>query len=370
MEITETFIKDILKAFDLPGTYKAFRRLNYGHINDTLIIDLEEGSNVTSYILQRINTNVFKNAEALMENIENVTAFLSEKIKKSGGDPDRETLTVFHTADGKSYHICDDGDCWRVYNYISHAHSLQSIEDPDDFRKSGEAFGKFQCMLSDYPSETLHETIPNFHNTVSRFSNLLTAIEENLSGRKDNVKEEIAFALDREKDTHILIDLLKNGKLPLRVTHNDTKLNNVMFDDDSGEGICIVDLDTVMPGLSLYDFGDSIRFGANTADEDEKDVSKVSLDLDLYEAYVKGYLGAAGSSLTDEEINYLPFSAKLMTYECGIRFLTDYLNGDTYFHTDYPEHNLVRARTQFALVADMERKLDQMHAITNKYARN
>ncbi len=369
MEISESFVKSLLKSFDLPGTYKTYHRLNYGHINDTLVVDLDEGGKTVSYVLQRINTNVFKNAKELMENIENVTSFLSDKIKQSGGDPERETLTVFHTVDGRPYQVCDDGDCWRVYNYVSHAHSLQAIEDPEDFRKSAEAFGKFQCMLSDYPSDTLHETIPNFHNTVSRFSNLLTAIEQNLSGRKDNVKEEIAFALEREKDTHILVDMLENGKLPLRVTHNDTKLNNVMFDDDTGEGICVVDLDTVMPGLSLYDFGDSIRFGANTASEDEKDVSKVSLDLNLYEAYVKGYLGTAGEALTDEEIEQLPFSAKLMTYECGIRFLTDYLNGDTYFHTDYPEHNLVRARTQFALVADMERKFDQMCEITKKYAR-
>ncbi|MBQ3151083.1 MAG: aminoglycoside phosphotransferase family protein [Clostridia bacterium] len=369
MAISDSFVKEILNAYDLPGTYTGHRVLNYGHINDTLVVELDEGDKVTGYILQRINTNVFKNAEELMENIESVTSFLAEKIRNNGGDPDRETLTVFHTKDGKSYHICENNDCWRIYNYVSHAHSLQFIEDPEDFRKSGEAFGKFQCMLSDYPSETLHETIPDFHNTVSRFSALLTAIEQNLSGRKDNVKEEIEFALQREKDTHILVDLLEKGKLPLRVTHNDTKLNNVMFDDDTGDGICVVDLDTVMPGLSLYDFGDSIRFGANTASEDEKDVSKVSLDLGLYEAYVKGYLGAAGESLTEEEIKYLPFSAKLMTYECGIRFLSDYLNGDTYFHTDYPEHNLVRARTQFALVADIERKYDEMCKITMKYAK-
>ena len=370
MAITDSFVKEILAAYSLPGKYVKFQTLNFGHINDTLVIELDEDGKKTNYLLQRINTNVFKNAEELMENIENVTSFLAEKIKENGGDPDRETLTVFHTNDGKSYHVTESGDCWRIYNYVSHAHSLQCIEDPEDFRKSGEAFGKFQCMLSDYPSETLHETIPDFHNTVSRFSNLLKAIEENLSGRKDNVLPEIEFALAREKDTHVLVDLLSQGKLPLRVTHNDTKLNNVMFDDDSGEGICVVDLDTVMPGLSLYDFGDSIRFGANTACEDEKDVSKVSLDLGLYEAYVKGYLNAAGDSLTEEEIEYLPFSAKLMTYECGIRFLSDYLNGDTYFHTDYPEHNLVRARTQFALVADMERKFDDMREITKKYARN
>jgi thiamine kinase-like enzyme len=280
---------------------------------------------------------------------------------------DRGTLTFLPTIDGKYYYLDGENSFWRVYEFIDHVYTCNSIENSNDFSNAGVAFGKFQKLLSDYDSNTLVETIPNFHNTVSRFADLKNAIDKNLSGRLSNVKDEVEFALAREKDAHILVDLIAEDKLPLRVTHNDTKLNNILFDEETNKGICIIDLDTVMPGLSLYDFGDSIRFGANTAVEDEKDISKVSLSLELYEAYVKGYLSSAKDALTDLEKELLPFGAKIMTYECGIRFLMDYLNGDKYFHTDYDDHNLVRARTQFALVADMEKKMDKMLEITKKY---
>lgn len=368
VQLDNAAVRDIFSQFDLPGTFVSFCPIGCGHINDTLKVTVRQADGDHDYILQRINTGVFKNPDALMENVTHVTTYLAEMIRKNGGDPSRETLTVYPTGDGKSYYRTADGACMRVYNFVSDTYTLQSIDDPEDFRKAGAAFGNFQCMLADYPSETLHETIPDFHNTVSRFEALKAAIHADVAGRAAGVQAEMDFALAREADTHVLLDLLEQGELPLRVTHNDTKLNNILFDNATKSGRCVVDLDTVMPGLSLYDFGDSIRFGANTADEDERDVSKVSLSLELYRAYTEGFLSTAGASLTAREIEYLPFSAKLMTYECGIRFLTDYLNGDTYFHTAYPEHNLVRCRTQFALVADIERKLSEMCAITAEAA--
>ena len=356
-------IEEITHQFGLGGNYTGYSRIDNGHINNTYVLHFEEDGVCKEYLLQQINTNVFRNPDELMENIIGVTSYLREQIAQAGGDTQRETLTVYRTVEGKPYHRDAENRCWRIYNFISNAYTCQSITDPVVFYNAAKAFGNFQRRLADYPSASLHETIPNFHNTVSRFQDLLAAIEADAKGRAALVQEEIAFAKAREADCHVLLDLVEKGELPLRVTHNDTKLNNVMFDNDTKQGICVIDLDTVMPGLSLYDFGDSIRFGANTAAEDEKDLSLVSLDLNLFEQYVKGYLSAAGESLTKAEIDHLAFSAKLMTFECGIRFLTDYLNGDTYFKIAYPEHNLDRCHTQFALVADIERKLDQMQEI-------
>ena len=358
-------VEEIKRQFDLSGDYTGYDRINNGHINNTYVLHFQENSCCKDFLLQQINTHVFRNPDELMENIVGVTSYLRRQIEQAGGDPARETLTVYHTADGKPYYKDGQGHCWRVYNFISSAYTCQSITDPVVFYNAAKAFGTFQRMLADYPSESLHETIPNFHNTISRFQDLLAAIEADEAGRAKLVQEEIAFAKAREADCRVLLDLVAAGELPLRVTHNDTKLNNVMFDNDTKQGICVIDLDTVMPGLSLYDFGDSIRFGANTAAEDEKDLSLVSLDLNLFEQYVKGYLSAAGESLTQAERDYLAFSAKLMTFECGIRFLTDYLNGDTYFKTAYSEHNLDRCHTQFARVADMERTMEQMQEIVS-----
>ena len=248
----------------------------------------------------------------------------------------------------------------------SDTYTVQQVTDPGVFRAAAESFGKFQCLLADYPSETLVETIPNFHNTVSRFADFKKAVEDNLSGRADQCEEETGFILAREKDCGLLLDMLKEGKLPLRVTHNDTKLNNVLFDKATGKGICVVDLDTVMPGLSLYDFGDSIRFGASTAAEDEPDLDKVHFSPEYFRAYTEGFLSAAGKALTKAEIENLAFSSKLMTLECGMRFLGDFINGDTYFKVDYPTHNLVRCRTQLKLVSEMEAKLDEMNEIVNE----
>lgn len=360
-------LEEIIKNFNIDGEYIGYYLSNDGHINNTFVLEFDDGlGNIKSYLLQLINTNVFKNPDELMENIVGVTEYLRKIVVDNGGDPERECLNVYFTSDGKPYYRDADGNCWRCYNFITGAHSCQSIDDPETFANAARAFGKFQCLLADYPSETLHETIPNFHNTLSRFADFEKAVSDNIAGRADSVRDEIDFVLARRDDAGVLVKLLEKGKLPLRVTHNDTKLNNVMFDNETDEGICVIDLDTVMPGLSLYDFGDSIRFGANTAAEDEKDLSKVSLSLPLYREYTAGYLSTAGQSLTPTEVEYLPFSAKLMTFECGMRFLTDYLNGDTYFRIAYDDHNLDRCRTQFRLVEDMERKMEDMKAITQE----
>ncbi|MBS7361889.1 MAG: aminoglycoside phosphotransferase family protein [Oscillospiraceae bacterium] len=360
-------LEEIIKNFNIDGEYIGYYLSNDGHINNTFVLEFDDGlGKIKSYLLQLINTNVFKNPDELMENIVGVTEHLRKIVVDNGGDPERECLNVYFTSDGKPYYRDADGNCWRCYNFITGAHSCQSIDDPETFANAARAFGKFQCLLADYPSETLHETIPNFHNTLSRFADFEKAVSDNIAGRADSVRDEIDFVLARRDDAGVLVKLLEKGKLPLRVTHNDTKLNNVMFDNETDEGICVIDLDTVMPGLSLYDFGDSIRFGANTAAEDEKDLSKVSLSLPLYREYTAGYLSTAGQSLTPTEVEYLPFSAKLMTFECGMRFLTDYLNGDTYFRIAYDDHNLDRCRTQFRLVEDMERKMEDMKAITQE----
>lgn len=368
MSITnETNLIEIIKAFPEFGKYIGYKPVSEGHINDTYIVEYEmEDGSVSRYLLQRINVNVFKKPVELMENVCGVTSFLREKIKATGGDSTRETLTVYSAKDGKNYYMAEDGGCWRVYNFVDNTFTINEITSSDDFRNAALAFGNFQNLLADYPIDTLHETIPNFHNTPSRFNDLKIAVEKNASGRKDNAVPEIEFAFAREKDCSVITDLLGTDKIPLRVTHNDTKLNNVLFDKETQKGLCVVDLDTVMPGSALYDFGDSIRFGANTAAEDEKDLSKVTLSLDYFKAYVDGYLEAAGESLTEEEIDLLPFSAKLLTFECGMRFLGDYINGDVYFKIEYPEHNLVRARTQFKLVEDIEAKFDEMKAIVDE----
>ena len=365
--IVETNLLEIIKAFPDFGKYIGYKPVSEGHINDTYIVEYEmEDGSVSRYLLQRINVNVFKKPIEVMENVCGVTSFLREKIKANGGDPTRETLTVYPAKDGKNYYMAEDGGCWRVYNFVEDTFTISEITSSDDFKSAALAFGNFANLLADYPIDTLYDTIPNFHNTPSRFNDLKTAVENNASGRRDNALPEIEFAFAREKDCSVITDLLGTEKIPLKVTHNDTKLNNVLFDKATKQGLCVIDLDTVMPGSALYDFGDSIRFGANTAAEDEKDLSKVSLSLEYFKAYVDGYIEAAGESLTETEIELLPFAAKLLTFECGMRFLGDYINGDVYFKIEYPEHNLVRARTQFKLVEDIEKKYDEMMAIVSE----
>ena len=335
-----------------------------GHINDTFLINLSPDK----YILQRINTDIFKDPECLMHNIEAVTAFLVDKIKLDGGDPARETLSLVKTNEDKSYYRAQDGECFRMYCFVDDTVTYQSVQKEEQFYNAAKAFGLFQKRLADFPADKLYETIPFFHDTPKRFSALEKAVSEDLCGRRKEIYKEIDFAFSRKSDTPVIVNALSTGNIPLRVTHNDTKLNNVLFDKKTDKAICVIDLDTVMPGSLLYDFGDSIRFGASSGSEDEKDLDKIFCRLDYFEAFTKGFLEELNSNITEKETELMAFSAKLMTYECGIRFLTDHLNGDTYFKIHYPGQNLDRARTQFKLVADMESKLEKMNEIVKKYS--
>ena len=307
------------------------------------------------YILQKINTYVFRNAAGLMENVAAVTEYL--RARES--DP-RRVLTLVPTLSGKPYLVSEEGAYWRLYEFVTGSICLSACETANDFRQSGVAFGDFQNRLAEFPAHQLTETIPHFHDTPDRYAQLKRAIAEDKAGRADGVAREIDFFMRREEQAGELMDLCRRGELPLRVTHNDTKLNNVMLDEKTREPLCVIDLDTVMPGLVANDFGDSIRFGASTGAEDEPDLDKITMSLPLFETYAQGFLGACGERLTETEIETLPVGAKLMTLECGSRFLADYLNGDVYFHTTRDGQNLDRARTQIKLVADMEAKWDEM----------
>ena len=359
-------INDIINQFEYDGTLKDCRVFGSGHINTTYLLTFDDNGNECKYILQQVNPNVFKDIESLMENIFKVTSYLRDEIINCGGDANREALHYIKTKSGKNYFVADDGSYYRSYVFVENSTTYNSVENSELFKASGIAFGKFQRLLSDFPADTLVETIPDFHNTAKRYeTEFLPALNADVMGRAADCADEIEFIKARRAYCSRLVDLQAQGKIPTRVTHNDTKLNNVLFDKDSGKAICVIDLDTVMPGLALYDFGDSIRFGANTAVEDEADLSKVSVNLDYFKAYAEGFLSEAGHSLNDTEKSNLAFASLLMTFECGMRFLTDYLNGDVYFKTAYPEHNLVRAKNQLALVADMEKHLPEMEAIIN-----
>lgn len=364
----ETLIMEVAEHFCFQGTCKEGQPWGHGHINDTYLVTIDTDPGMQKhYILQRMNKSIFKNPVQLMENITSVTGFLREKIKENGGDPDRETLNVIATKDGKSYYVDSSGEYWRAYIFIEDAVSYDLVEKPEDFYESALAFGRFQRLLADFPAETLHETIPGFHDTRARFEAFKKAVEEDVCHRAVSVRDEIQFVLDREELAGYFGELLKRGEIGLRVTHNDTKLNNILMDKKTKKGVCVIDLDTVMPGLAMHDFGDSIRFGASTALEDEKDLDKVWCDMKLFEAYTKGFIEGCGGKLTPKEIELLPMGAKVMTYECGMRFLMDYLQGDVYFKIHRPQHNLDRARTQFKLVSDMESKWQTMERIVKKY---
>ncbi len=366
-KLTDELIREAIEHIDFKGTVLRYTQHGSGHINDTFAVYTGYEGGTNRYILQRINTDTF-DPDTLMENITGVTSYLRREIEARGGDYTRETLNIIPTVDGKPYYRDSAGGAWRGYMFIENATTFDSVKDPQDFYNAARAFGRFQNLLQKYPAEKLHETIARFHDTPKRYRDFEAALAEDRMGRAKDVAPEIAFVRAHEKDTHALVDLLAAGKLPLKVTHNDTKLNNVMIDNATGEGIAVIDLDTVMPGLAAYDFGDSIRFGASTAAEDEKDLDRVRMDISLYEIYLKGFLETAGDGLTIEEKRSLPMGAKLMTLECGIRFLTDYLQGDVYFRLHYPEQNLDRCRTQFKLVWDMERQWDEMTALVEKYA--
>ena len=329
-----------------------------GHINDTFLTVTEN----KRYILQRINDTVFPHPEEIMENIVGVT----EHIRAKADDPKRETLTVVKTNDGANLYKDSIGSYWRMYEFVERTVARDRADGIEDFEACGEAFGKFQGLLSDFDASALHEAIVNFHNTPVRYENLMKAVAADKAGRADSVRDEISFAMARKEFAKTLALAYESGDLPLRVTHNDTKLNNILFDAENGTPVCVIDLDTVMGGFSVNDFGDSIRFGANTAAEDETDLSLVSLDLGLFEAYARGFLRGCDGRLTKKEVELLPIGAMMMTFECGMRFLTDYLEGDVYFRIHHENHNLERSRNQFALVADMEKKLNDMRDIIER----
>ncbi len=359
----------IVEKFAVKGNFVSAVPYGNGHINDTRLVKTKDGDGVIhEYILQRINKNVFKEPAKLMENYVAVTEFVRKKIVAAGGDPEREVVNVVKSLEGGDYVVDKNGDYWRLILFVRDSVCYEKVERPEQFYDSAVAFGNFQYLLRDYPADTLYETILNFHNTPDRYRQLMEAVENDLSGRLGDVTAEVEFAKARESFAGTLECAHAEGKLPLKVTHNDTKLNNVLFDKDTGKGICVIDLDTIMPGYSVNDFGDSIRFGATTAAEDEADLTKVNFDINLYELYVKGFVEGAKGGLSDGELELLPIGAIMMTFECGMRFLADYLNGDTYFKTHRPGQNLDRARNQFKLVSDMEARLPEMQAIVKKYS--
>ena len=364
----ETMLQEVLAAFDFGAPVVGALRYGQGHINDTFVVHTQpEDTSCRRFILQRMSAAAFKRPDQLMENIMGVTEYLGREIESRGGDREREALRVIRPRNGEPYYTDSANGAWRVYPFVEDTICYQTAETPALFAASGRAFGRFQRLLQGYPAQTLHETIPHFHDTEDRLAKLKAALAADKLGRAAECRPELDFVLSREADCSVALQALRDGVLPLRVTHNDTKLNNVLMDRDSGEGLCIIDLDTVMPGLSINDFGDSIRFGANHSAEDEKDLSKVNLDVSLFEAYTQAFLEGAGGTLTAAEIDHLPWGAKLMTFECGIRFLTDYLEGDVYFHTTRDGQNLDRCRTQFKLVSDMEAHWDELAEIVKKY---
>lgn len=358
MSNTTAITEQVLLAF---GWSKdaGVRILSGGHINDTYLID-------EKYVLQRINHFVFPRPGDIMDNMLGVTRFLREKVLEAGGDPDREILQVVPAIDGRPMFIDKYGNYWRCTLHIGGTASYETPDSPDMLYEAGRAFGGFQAQLSDYPADTLHEIIPDFHNTPVRLQQLKAAMESDSKGRLSEVGPEVDFALSRTERAGLLMGLLNDGKLPLRVTHNDTKMSNILFDEAAKKAVCVIDLDTVMPGLTAFDFGDSIRAGASTAAEDETDLEKVRFDMDLYRAYTRGFLHSAGAALTETELDTLPDGAWAMTFEVGVRFLTDYINGDVYFRVKHPRQNLDRARNQFHLALQMEQRREEMGRVVRE----
>jgi hypothetical protein len=348
----------IARAFDLPGEFLSAVPTGSGHINDSYCATFQAAGQPARYILQRINHHIFRDPAALMQNIQRVTSHLTTKL---AAEPDshRRTLTLIPTRDSLAWHIDPLGNHWRAYRFIEHARTYDIVESPAQAYQAAKAFGHFQRLLADLPAPRLHDTIPDFHHTPKRCAALQHAITADVANRAHLALPEINFALDRRAITSVLLD----ARLPERVTHNDTKFNNVMLDDRTGEGICVIDLDTVMPGLAPYDFGDMVRTTTSPAAEDEQDLSKVTLQFPMFESLLRGYLASAGSFLTPAERRHLVAAGKLITFEIGIRFLTDYLAGDTYYKIHRPRHNLDRCRTQFKLVASIEQQEDAMHCL-------
>lgn len=358
-------VKELGQRFSIEGDVVSASIFGEGHINETYLVKTTADDGERKYIFQRINQGLFPDPDKLMNNIRLVTEFNRKKITERGGNPDRESLTLIYTKEGSSYLKTENGN-FRMYKYIDGV-AYQVVEKPEHFYQSAVAFGNFANLLAEFDAKSLYEVLPDFHNTVKRFNDFKNSLAANASGRADEVKEEIDFVLSREKYCNVITTLLDSGEMPTKVTHNDTKLNNVMFDKNTGKYLAVIDLDTIMPGSICYDFGDSIRFGCNPCAEDERDLSKVNFDINLFEQYAKGYLSAVGGGATRIERDNLAFASILMTYECGMRFLADHIDGDKYFRINRENQNLDRARTQFKLIRDMEKMLPEMKAIVNKY---
>jgi hypothetical protein len=351
----------VADEFDFGGKVLSASPYGSGHINDTFVTVVEATPGPRRFVLQRINHLVFKQPDLLMENVERVCAHAHAKLRAAGvPDAHRRALRLIPTKLGKSWHIDAQGNRWRCYDFIEGATGHDVVRSPAQAESAAKAFGAFQSLLADLPGGRLHETIPDFHHTPARFARFQAALAADAHGRAAAAVPEIAFALARADEVNVVVDALRDGTLPERVTHNDTKLNNVLLDDATQEGVCVIDLDTVMPGSALYDFGDLVRTSTSPAAEDETDLSKVTMQLPMFEALVRGYLSSARGFLTPREKELLPFAGKLITFEIGLRFLTDWLEGDTYFKIKRPTHNLDRARTQFKLVASIEEQLPAM----------
>ena len=355
----------MLPLFDIPFTDCEITQHGNGHINDTFLLTPAGGKPV---ILQRVSPVAFHHPEYVMSNMLSVTRTLRTVIEQRGGDPDREALTVIPLKSGESFAVSKDGSAWRMTAFIDHTVSRDLPDSPEMFGESGHAFGRFQHDLSDFPADTLYETIPHFHDTPSRLNAFREAVEKDVCSRLSGCQELVDLYLARAGRAGLLTDALARGEIPLRVTHNDTKLNNVLLDAESFKALCVIDLDTVMPGLSAYDFGDAIRFGASTAVEDETDPEKIHFSFPMFSAFAQGYLAETGSLFTPAEVDSLAVGAWMMTYECGMRFLTDYLSGDVYFHVAHDRHNLDRAWNQMMLLQDMERYQDEMLACVRTLA--
>lgn len=352
-------MKEAIFHFPTDGTPIECRKIKAGHINQTYLITTDAGA---KYILQWINQHVFPNVDALMSNMAAIGAFL-----RSRNEGPTAMISYIDTLDGATYYDDGEGGAWRVYRFVDNSVCHQQVESEEDFYESARAFGSFQYALRDFPAQKLVETIANFHNTVDRYRKFRCSVAADVCGRLAEVRREVEFALEREERACRLHHMRERGELPVRATHNDTKINNVLLDKDTGKAICVIDLDTVMPGLSAFDYGDAIRFGASTADEDEPDLSKVRLNLGRYKAFTRGFLEAC-PSLTENEVAALPLGAYTMTLECGLRFLTDYLDGDVYFSIDREKQNLDRCRTQFKLIEDMEQHWSEMEEIVRAEA--
>ncbi|MCL1908532.1 MAG: aminoglycoside phosphotransferase family protein [Holophagaceae bacterium] len=362
-------LQAVISQFDISGVFCSAEPYGNGHINDTFLVIFNKGGNVAHYIAQRINGNIFKEPESLMQNIANVTDHLHKKARARGvKDTSRRILTLVQTKNGENFARDEEGRIWRCYIFIGDSKSWDIIETTGQAFEAAKAFGAFQCDLMDYDGPRLFETIPMFHHTRSRFAGLEKAIKDDVRNRVAKAEKEIEIALSREALANSLLRLSEVGAIPERITHNDTKLNNVLLDNQTGEGICVLDLDTVMPGLSLYDFGDMVRTATNPVAEDELDVDKVVVQVPMFEALAKGYIEGTAGTLLPIEKESMVISGKLLTFECGIRFLTDYLQGDSYFKIHREAHNLDRCRTQFALLKSIEDHEDALMRFINSGA--